>query len=270
MALFFSSLLGHENSIAKQLEREEQARIREEMREEARALREMEETGNAAQREADKLSQLLEKERREAQASELDEVHKQRMAELERLLQEAEANKERAISRAQMTRSGHAYVISNMGSFGKGVFKVGMTKRLDPMDRAREPRDASAPLPFDIHAKIVTKDAPRLESLIHNEINSHCLNRINAKREFFAISHEELKPAIDRAVEKVIYDTKSSGRVVQKRNNKGRASGSGDDAATESPRSLLKNLPTPAKMGQPHITGCEDNRSARPVATLAC
>ncbi len=195
--------LVHENSIAKQLEREEQARIREEMREEARALREMEEAEKAAQREADKLSQLLEKERREAQTSELDEVHKQRIAELERLLKEAETNKQRAISRAQMTRSGHVYVISNIGSFGEGVFKVGMTRRLDPTDRVRELGDASVPFPFDIHAIIFTEDAPRLENLIHNEIDSHRLNRINTKREFFAIGHDELKAAIDRAAERV-------------------------------------------------------------------
>jgi|694.fasta_scaffold78474_4 hypothetical protein len=195
--------LVHENSIARQLEREEQARIREEMREEARALREMEEAEKAAQREADKLRQLLEKERREAELSKQDDVHKQRVAELERLLLEAEANKERAISRAQMTRSGHVYVISNIGSFGEGVFKVGMTRRLDPMDRVRELGDASVPFPFDVHAIIFTDDAPGLENSIHNEIQSYRLNRINTKREFFAISHGELKAAIDRAADTV-------------------------------------------------------------------
>lgn len=191
--------LVHENAIAKQLEREEQARIREEMREEARALREIEEAERAAEREAERLSQLLEKERKEAEQSELDEVHKQRIADLERLLQEAETNRERAISRAQLTRSGHVYVISNIGSFGEDVYKVGMTRRVDPMERVRELGDASVPFPFDVHAIIYTQDAPALENAIHNEIQAHRLNRINIKREFFSISHDHLKAAIDRA-----------------------------------------------------------------------
>lgn len=195
--------LVHENAIAKQLEREEQARIREEMREEARALREMEEAERLAQREADKLTQLLEKERKEAEMSELDEVHRQRIAELERLLHEAESNKERAISRAQQTRSGHVYVISNIGSFGENVYKVGMTRRLDPMERVRELGDASVPFPFDVHAIIYTLDAPGLENSIHNEIQAHRLNRINMKREFFSISHDQLKSAIDKAAGKI-------------------------------------------------------------------
>jgi DNA repair exonuclease SbcCD ATPase subunit len=191
--------LVHENAIAKQLEREEQARIREEMREEARALREIEDAERAAEREAERLSQLLEKERKEAAQSELDEVHKQRIADLERLLQEAETNRERAISRAQQTRSGYVYVISNIGSFGEGVFKVGMTRRVDPMERVRELGDASVPFPFDVHVIIYTQDAPALENAIHNEIQNHRLNKVNVKREFFSISHDQLKAAIDRA-----------------------------------------------------------------------
>ena len=115
------------------------------------------------------------------------------------MLQEANDNKERAISRAQLTRSGHVYIISNIGSFGENVYKVGMTRRLEPMDRVRELGDASVPFPFDVHAMIFTEDAPGLENAIHKQIEEHRLNRINLRREFFTISIDDLKKAVDKA-----------------------------------------------------------------------
>ena len=80
---------------------------------------------------------------------------------------EAQVNKERALSRAQMTRSGHVYIISNIGSFGENVYKIGMTRRLEPADRVRELGDASVPFRFDIHAMIYSEDAPSLENHLH-------------------------------------------------------------------------------------------------------
>ena len=84
------------------------------------------------------------------------------MASLQAQLQAAEEKNQRALSMAQQTRAGHVYVISNVGSFGEHVFKIGMTRRLDPLDRIRELGDASVPFEFDVHAMIFTEDAPSL------------------------------------------------------------------------------------------------------------
>src|SRR5690606_24077540 len=88
------------------------------------------------------------------------------IAALQQRLDEAHANKERAIARAQITRSGHVYIISNIGSFGKDVYKIGMTRRLDPDDRVKELGDASVPFGFDVHAMIYSDDAPVLETTL--------------------------------------------------------------------------------------------------------
>ena len=191
----------HENHLQKQLEKEEQAEIRQRMREEERALREMEEATKRAEEESTKYAKMLAIAQKEAAVAGKETSDKQRrkIDELEQLLKEASDNKERAISRAQLTRSGHVYIISNIGSFGENVYKVGMTRRLEPMDRVRELGDASVPFPFDVHAMIFTDDAPALENAIHKQIEVHRLNRINLRREFFTITINQLKAAVDKA-----------------------------------------------------------------------
>ena len=195
--------LVHENALTKQAEREEQIELRRQEREEEQARREAEEAKEAAEREAENYEQLLARAREEAAANDQSEEYLEKIRELERRVQEAEDNRERAISRAQMTRSGHVYVISNIGSFGHNVFKVGMTRRLEPTDRVRELGDASVPFPFDIHAMIFTEDAPGLENAIHNRISARRLNLVNLRREFFTITWEELVREAEAAAEEI-------------------------------------------------------------------
>ncbi|WP_407536855.1 GIY-YIG nuclease family protein (plasmid) [Cetobacterium somerae] len=116
-----------------------------------------------------------------------------RIEELERQLEEAHKNKEKAISQAQLTKSGHVYIISNIGSFGENVYKIGMTRRLDPLDRVKELGDASVPFPFDVHAMIYSEDAPGLENKIHKEFNNKSTNLVNLRKEFFNITLEEVE-----------------------------------------------------------------------------
>jgi hypothetical protein len=116
--------------------------------------------------------------------------------ELQRRLTEAQANKERALSRAQMTRSGHVYIISNVGSFGEHVYKIGMTRRLDPMDRVRELGDASVPFQFDVHAIIYAEDAPALEASLHRLFAKRRVNRVNERKEFFKATIDEIAQAV--------------------------------------------------------------------------
>jgi hypothetical protein len=103
-----------------------------------------------------------------------------------------EAKFQRATSQAQITRAGYIYVISNLGSFGEGVCKIGMTRRLEPMDRVVELGDASVPFRFDVHTLAFVEDAPRLEKAIHNVFSSKRVNKDNFRKEFFFVSPEEV------------------------------------------------------------------------------
>ncbi|MCZ2722972.1 DUF4041 domain-containing protein [Marinomonas sp. 15G1-11] len=103
----------------------------------------------------------------------------------------------RATSQAQLTRNGYIYCISNIGSFGEGVVKIGMTRRLEPMDRVRELGDASVPYKFDVHTLAFVKDAPAIEKALHLRFNEHRVNTENHRKEFFQVSPEEVQDAFD-------------------------------------------------------------------------
>lgn len=117
---------------------------------------------------------------------------RERLARLEDELKEAIDKGKRAISQAQLTRSGFVYVISNMGSFGEDVYKIGMTRRLEPLDRIRELGDASVPFGFDVHAMIYSEDAPKLENALHRVFSDKQINRVNPRKEFFKVPISEI------------------------------------------------------------------------------
>ncbi|MFP5245634.1 MAG: DUF4041 domain-containing protein [Thermoanaerobaculia bacterium] len=192
--------LAHEYEEKVQEEKEEQRRIREQMREEEIAQRELEKARLEAEREEQRYEKALAKARDEAERA-VGAKQEKLLADIEELrrrLDEAHANKERAIARAQMTRSGHVYVISNVGSFGEHVYKVGMTRRLDPMDRIKELGDASVPFQFDVHAIIFSEDAPALENTLHKAFHHRRVNRVNEKKEFFKVRIDELAETVRR------------------------------------------------------------------------
>ena len=190
--------MAHEYQEKKQEEREEQRRIREQMREEERAQREMEKAQKEAEKEEQRYQKALEKARAEVgqAVGTKQEKLQQQIEALQQRLQEAQANKERAMSRAQMTRSGHVYIISNIGSFGEDIYKIGMTRRLDPMDRVKELGDASVPFRFDVHAIIYSEDAPTLENKLHNVFKDRRVNRVNNRKEFFQVTMDEIVEAV--------------------------------------------------------------------------
>jgi hypothetical protein len=191
-------ILVHEYQEKVQAEKEEQRRIREQMREEEIAQRELEKARLDAEKEEKRYSDALVKARAEAESvvGEKQLKLQGKIEELQRRLEEAQANKERAIARAQMTRSGHVYVISNIGSFGEDVYKIGMTRRLDPMERVRELGDASVPFQFDVHAVIFSEDAPKLENTLHRIFSNRRVNRVNERREFFRVTLDEIAEAV--------------------------------------------------------------------------
>lgn len=185
-------------------EREEQRRIREQIREEERARREYEKAMKDAQREEEMLKQALEKARKEAEAAGAEERAKleREMAQLSVRLAEAEAKNQRALSMAQQTRKGNVYIVSNVGSFGEGVFKIGMTRRLVPMERIWELGDASVPFEFDVHAIIPSDDAPALENELHGAFEDLRINHVNLRKEFFRVPLERVrKIVVDRGIE---------------------------------------------------------------------
>ena len=179
-------------------EKEEQRAIREQMREEEKAQKEIEKVQQDAEKEEAMYQKALKKVREQllsAKAEEMGEL-KLKIETLEKSLNEAISKKERALSMAQQTRSGHVYVISNIGSFGDDIYKIGMTRRLEPMDRVRELGDASVPFLFDVHAMIYSKDAPSLEKELHREFNYSRVNMVTGRKEFFNISMREIEDKI--------------------------------------------------------------------------
>ena len=101
-------------------------------------------------------------------------------------------------------RAGYVYVISNIGAFGPDVYKIGMTRRLDPQDRVDELGDASVPFNFDVHAMIFSDDAPALEAALHRAFEDRKLNMVNTRREFFNVTLDEIKEVIKKNFDKTV------------------------------------------------------------------
>ena len=178
--------LTHEYRERLKIEKEERAGLARAEREEKKLLAE----AKAAEREERKYAELLKKARNEAS------VDESRIAVLEAALAEAQATSQRARAIAQMTRSGYVYIISNIGSFGDDVVKIGLTRRLNPDDRVRELGDASVPFRFDTHAMIYSEDAPALETALHNEFSDRRINASNLRKEFFRVALDEVEEAV--------------------------------------------------------------------------
>jgi hypothetical protein len=176
-------------------EKEEQRRIQEQIREEEKVQREIEKTLQNAEDDEKRYNLALEQARKELEKAQGDEMTalKEKIAKLNKELEESKKLKERALSMAQQTKTGNVYIISNIGSFGENVFKIGLTRRLEPKDRIRELGDSSVPFLFDVHAIIPSDDAPQLENEIHKHLESKKVNLINDRREFFQVTIEELQ-----------------------------------------------------------------------------
>lgn len=181
-------------------EREEQRALKEKMREEERAQKEFERAQKEAEKEEETLRKAMDKARREVeQSSEADRARfESKLQELTEKLRAAEEKGQRAMSMAQQTKAGHVYVISNVGSFGEHVYKIGMTRRLQPEERVRELGDASVPFEFDIHSLIKTDDAPALEGALHKTFFTNQVNKVNPRKEFFRVTLEEIRTEIER------------------------------------------------------------------------
>lgn len=183
----------------KRQEREEQRQIKEQMREQEKARREFEKAKKEAEKEEKLISEAIEKAQAEAAKANTEdrEIFEAQMEQLRAQLADAEAKNQRNLSMAQQTRMGHIYVISNEGSFGEGVLKIGMTRRLDPMDRVKELGDASVPFGFDVHAMVRSDDAPVLERELHHHFHELRLNKVNNRKEFFRVPLQTVRETLE-------------------------------------------------------------------------
>lgn len=180
---------------AKQIAKEEQRELREQQREEKKAREEAARIQKEAEKEERiKAEAIAELEKVMAEKSDADRAQYQaQLDQLKEELQAAHEKMERAKSRAQETKQGHVYIISNIGSFGEDVLKIGMTRRMDPMDRVKELGDASVPFTFDVHALIESDDAPNLESVLHKVFDDKRVNKVNRRKEYFNVSIQDIE-----------------------------------------------------------------------------
>jgi len=187
-------------------EAEEQRQQREQLREERKAQREYDAALKKAQEEQRAYQQMLEKAREEISGATDEQTLEQqeRIRYLEQMLEGVRQNEQRAMSMAQQTRCGFIYVISNEGSFGKGIYKIGLTRRLDPMDRVKELGDASVPFSFDVHGIIYSQDAPRLENQLHQHFDDKRVNVVNDRKEFFRVELNQIEEAMNALMDQPV------------------------------------------------------------------
>lgn len=190
-----------------QEEKEEQAELKRQMREEKQRQDELDRQQQEAEEEERRLAEqqrVLEEALLVAEGTYKEELERQRLA-LEQKIQDVHQQYERAKSMAQLTKQGHVYVISNIGSFGKDVFKIGMTRRLEPMERVKELSGAAVPFDFDVHAMISCDDAPALEKTLHDHLERYRINRINLRKEFFRVELSKIINEVERHHGRVEY-----------------------------------------------------------------
>ncbi|MGW7935434.1 DUF4041 domain-containing protein [Staphylococcus xylosus] len=177
-------------------EREIQKEIKEQMKEEERVRRELENERKKLEKEERQFSNEVNSLFKRLEKSNNDiekELYAEKIKQLEAKLQELEEDKKDVINRETNTRAGYVYVISNIGSFGEDVFKIGMTRRLEPYDRVKELGDASVPFGFDVHAMIFSDDAPNLENTLHRHFRDREINKVNHRKEFFRVNIDEIE-----------------------------------------------------------------------------
>lgn len=199
--------LAFEYQQKKQQEKEKQRELRAQQREEAKLKKEIEEKRKKIKKEQTHYQQALKnlliqiKEHGETE----DLIAKK--AELETELSSIDKSIQDIDYREANQKAGYVYVISNVGSFGENIYKIGMTRRLEPQDRVDELGDASVPFKFDVHAMIFSDNAPALEAALHRAFENRKLNMVNTRREFFNVTLDEIKQVVKENFDKTVEFT---------------------------------------------------------------
>lgn len=200
----------YEYQIKLKEEREEQRSIREEMREQAKLMKEIEDARKKIEKEETHFRQAIaELTARMELATTVERVqYEAKLQKYQEQLSGVLKDKEEVAFREQSTRAGYVYIISNIGSFGDNVYKIGMTRRLEPQERIDELGDASVPFEFDVHAMIFSENAPTLEGALHEHFADRTVNKANVRKEFFRVSLSEIEEVVRTHHNKVVEFTK--------------------------------------------------------------
>lgn len=212
--------LAFEYQQKKQEEKELQKAARAEMREAAKLQKEIAEQRKKIEKEQTHYQTAYEKLLKQLSEAPDNADLLQRKNELESQLSDIEKAMKNLDYREANQKAGYVYIISNIGAFGENVYKIGMTRRLDPQDRIDELGDASVPFNFDVHAMIFSDDAPALEAALHKAFEDRKLNMVNMRREFFNVTLDEIKEVVrknfDKTVEFIDIPDAEQYRVSQK------------------------------------------------------
>lgn len=194
-----------------QQEKDIQQAIKEQMIEEAKAEREIQEQKKKIEKdlqqhlgEVNRLMKYMQK----AQIDAERQLYIDKIKELEDRIKSLEADKETVLEREANAKAGFVYIISNIGSFGKDIYKIGMTRRLEPMDRVKELSSASVPFEFDVHAMIFSSDAPKLETMLHHHFADRAVNKINPRKEFYKVDIDEIEKIVKENYNDTVQFTK--------------------------------------------------------------
>ena len=198
--------LAYEYQVEKQKEKEALKQLRAEERERAKLEKEIAEARKKVEKEQKHYANALQKVLQQMSAASVDELSalEEKKKELENQLATLDESMQQIDYREANQKAGYVYIISNVGAFGEGVYKIGMTRRLEPMERIDELGDASVPFDFDVHAMIFSDNAPGLEAALHKAFESKKLNMINTRREFFRVSLEEIKNVVKQNFDQTV------------------------------------------------------------------
>ena len=197
--------------LKKAQEIEIQKEIKAQMIEEEKARREIEAKKKKLEKDEKQFSNEIAKMMKYLQKTTNDaekDLYLEKIKELESKLKELAEEKDGLLEREANARAGFVYVISNIGSFGEGIFKIGMTMRLEPLERIKELSSASVPFEFDVHAMIFSEDAPSLETALHKKFEGKSVNRVNLRKEFFKVSLDEIEDEINKNYDKTVEFTR--------------------------------------------------------------
>ena len=196
--------LAFEYQQKKHEEKEAQRAARAELREAAKLQKEIEAQRKKIEKEQTHYQTAYEKLMKQLHDSPSNTDLLAKKEELEQQLQEIDKAIKDIDYREANQRAGYVYIISNIGAFGENIYKIGMTRRLDPQDRIDELGDASVPFNFDVHAMIFSDDAPALEAALHKAFEDRKLNMVNTRREFFNVTLDEIKDVVKKNFDKTV------------------------------------------------------------------
>jgi hypothetical protein len=196
--------LAFEYQCKKQQENEEAKAARAEQREQAKIQKEIEEQRRKIEKEQTHYQTAYEKLKLQLSQHPDDEDLIKKKEDIENQLTDINKSLTDIDYRQANMRAGYVYIISNIGAFGENIYKIGMTRRLDPQERVDELGDASVPFNFDVHAMIFSDDAPALEAALHKAFEDKKVNMVNQRREFFHVTLDEIKDVVRKNFDKTV------------------------------------------------------------------